>query len=190
MSFWWRWRWPLLAKCRMRRPHPRLPSETYALFSSWILLIPYPNWHYSSNCHHHDHHENSFLWPPLCVVLITICIIILFSYSRKGYFIVFCPLVNFLVVLWFKWWPFIQVLVGFYDDFITCYLLMPHICQHTNRPMSSILCDDLWKTFLLLLTDGVQSTLPKSKSHKSNKRLSRRSLQVLFSLFSIVFYIT
>ena len=33
----------------------------------------------------------------------------------------------------------------------------------------------------------VQSTLPKSNSHKSNNRLSRRSFQVLFSLYSIVF---
>ena len=33
----------------------------------------------------------------------------------------------------------------------------------------------------------LQSTLPKSNSHKSNNRLSRRSIQVLFSLYSIVF---
>ena len=33
----------------------------------------------------------------------------------------------------------------------------------------------------------VQSTLPKSNSHKSNNYLSRRSIQVLFSLYSIVF---
>ena len=30
---------------------------------------------------------------------------------------------------------------------------------------------------------GIQSTLPKSKSHKSNNRLSRRSIKV-FSIFS------
>ena len=34
---------------------------------------------------------------------------------------------------------------------------------------------------------NLQSTLPKSNSHKSNNRLSRRSFQVLFSLYSIVF---
>ena len=34
---------------------------------------------------------------------------------------------------------------------------------------------------------GLQSTLPKSNSHKSNNRLSRRSFQVLFFLYSIVF---
>ena len=33
----------------------------------------------------------------------------------------------------------------------------------------------------------IQSTLPKSNSHKSNNRLSRRSIQVLFSLYAIVF---
>ena len=33
----------------------------------------------------------------------------------------------------------------------------------------------------------IQSTLPKSNSHKSNNRLSRRSFQVLFSLYYIVF---
>ena len=33
---------------------------------------------------------------------------------------------------------------------------------------------------------AVQSTLPKSNSHKSNNCLSRRSIQVLFSLYSIV----
>ena len=33
---------------------------------------------------------------------------------------------------------------------------------------------------------NVQSTLPKSTLHKSNNRLSRRSIQVLFSLYSIV----
>ena len=33
----------------------------------------------------------------------------------------------------------------------------------------------------------IQSTLPRSNLHKSNNRLSRRSIQVLFSLYSIVF---
>ena len=37
-------------------------------------------------------------------------------------------------------------------------------------------------------TIQIQSTLPKSNSHKSNNRLSRKSIQVLISLFSIVFY--
>ena len=43
--------------------------------------------------------------------------------------------------------------------------------------------------FLLSTDDIVQSTLPKSNSHKSNNRLSRRSIQVLFSsyMYSIVF---
>ena len=36
----------------------------------------------------------------------------------------------------------------------------------------------------------LQSTLPKSNSHKSNNRPSRRSIQVLFSLYYIVFYPT
>ena len=37
------------------------------------------------------------------------------------------------------------------------------------------------------LKNKIQSTLTKSNSHKSNNRLSRRSFQVLFSLYSIVF---
>ena len=37
-------------------------------------------------------------------------------------------------------------------------------------------------------TKHLQSTLPKLNSHESNNRLSRRSIQVLLSLFSIVFY--
>ena len=36
----------------------------------------------------------------------------------------------------------------------------------------------------------IQLTLPKSNLHKSNNRLSRSPLQVLFSLFSIVFHPT
>ena len=40
---------------------------------------------------------------------------------------------------------------------------------------------------LLAVNISVQSTLPKSNSHKSNNRLSRRSFQVLCSLYSIVF---
>ena len=32
---------------------------------------------------------------------------------------------------------------------------------------------------------NIQSTLPKSNLHKPNNRLSRRSFQVLFSLFSM-----
>ena len=36
-------------------------------------------------------------------------------------------------------------------------------------------------------TNTIQSTLPKSNSHKSNNCLSRRSIQILFSLYSIVF---
>ena len=35
--------------------------------------------------------------------------------------------------------------------------------------------------------EHLQSTLPKSNLHKSNNRPSRRSIQVLFSLYSIVF---
>ena len=43
------------------------------------------------------------------------------------------------------------------------------------------------RKFPLQCMSTLQSTLPKSNSHKSNNRLSRRSIQVLFSLYSIVF---
>ena len=44
-----------------------------------------------------------------------------------------------------------------------------------------------FRHYLSHLYFNIQSTLPKLNSHKSNNRLSRRSIQVLFSLYSIVF---
>ena len=50
--------------------------------------------------------------------------------------------------------------------------------------------DRFWflpNTGALMVLKNLQSTLPKSNLHKSNNRLSQRSFQVLFSLYSIVF---
>ena len=47
--------------------------------------------------------------------------------------------------------------------------------------------DPVTSHFINLYLTMLQSTLPKSNSHKSNNRPSRRSFQVLFSLFSMFF---
>ena len=52
-------------------------------------------------------------------------------------------------------------------DICTCYFLFIHVCQTVGRLV-------------------IQLTLPKSNSHKSNNRRSRRSVQVLFSFISVL----
>ena len=66
------------------------------------------------------------------------------------------------------------------------HLLVCNFVQYVflGVPNCSLLLCISWTTPCL---NYIQSTLPKSNSHKSNNCLSRRSMQVLFSLYSIVF---
>ena len=57
--------------------------------------------------------------------------------------------------------------------------------KHTTNVMPTLISKIV--NFLSTATKELQSTLPKLYLHNSNNHLSRRSIQVLFSLYSIVF---
>ena len=71
-----------------------------------------------------------------------------------------------------------------FGEYVSTLLIHIHVYLPEHKSVSKPVCVHMCRSVF----DGqIQSTLPLLNLHKSNNQLSRRSIQVLFSIFYIVF---